>query len=721
MSAPGPLAAADGRLGGLRRDPGMERAGGAGASAQEERRRQLQEYLAAKGKLKRPSTKPYLKDRTNHLNPLVKPLSKPEHVAGSKKDVLANAAKGARKDDERGVTRRAGHDPQQRSSNATQRAAVVPPEQFRKSTKLPPGLIPSTNHSAQPRRLPTSTSCHLNAEGTEEAAKETVTAVVLTGSDLLPGAARSLNKSLQERLVCNKENFPGQAPSDPALSSVLQSDGNGPRNRKVLAHKQTSGAISRTIRGPKDRTNSHQKREELIHDQLGKSLLASKNASQKPSSKTPALQPPLLPAVSRTWLHKKPGAKHESINTARQPVGKPLGTLPAGGFKHHSRAPHLKRSPAKPPASSRPQVTAKPGSPRRSSLRLAGAGQRQRTVVKGEAGRKDVKMVPQGRTAASQVTGPQNQARSAHGSKTQAIESEFKTRREQLKPELPKASGVQAKRVPKTPSAEDRKKQLEQWLASKGKSYKRPPMTLPPKKPVKEKLPFRSDAKEEKEEKPEQFCLDRINSILTDCLKLVEEGVPSEELLEMLSHVPHAEKFAKFWICKAKLLARSGPFDATGLYKEAVCAGAVPLEELREVVLGILKTTERTSEGEKAEQPALWQPATPCPSERQHVGATPCLTGKCPTSLPVSSIKLQVVSIPRRKERPEGQELKFLTPVRRSLRIERAGSRYPEMLKDHDTVVSSLDELLDGEEESQLFFRKNKALPEVAEMEVLAL
>ncbi|XP_068777030.1 cytoskeleton-associated protein 2-like [Struthio camelus] len=702
----------------------MERAGGAGASAQEERRRQLQEYLAAKGKLKCSSTKPYLKDRTNHLNPLLKPLSKPEHVARNRKDGLANVAKAAHKDDKLGVktTRRTGRDPQQRSSNPTQRAAVVHSEQFRKSTKLPLGLIPSTNHSAQPRRrLPTSTSCHLNAEGTEEAVKETVTAVTLTRSDFLPGAPCSLNKSLQERLVCNKENFLGQAPPDPALNSVFEADGNSHKNRRVLAHRQTSGTILRTIQGPKDRTNSRQTREELIQDKFRKSLPGSKNTSQKPSSKTQALQPPQLLTASRTWLHKKTGAKHESINTARQPVGKPLGTLPLGRFKHHSRASQLKRSPVKPPASSRPQGTAKLGPARRSSLRLAGTVQWQRTMVKGEAGRKDAKMVPQGRAAASRVTAPRNQACSTHGSKTQAIESEFKTRRERLKPELPKASGVQAKRVPKTPAAEDRKKQLEQWLASKGKSYKRPPMTLPQKKPVKEKLAFESNVKEEEEEKPEQFCLDRINSILTDCLKLVEEGVPSEELFEMLSHVPHAEKFAKFWICKAKLLARSGPFDATGLYKDAVCAGAVPLEELREVVLDILKTTDRTSEGEKAEQPALWQPATPCPSERQPMVATPCLTGRCLTSLPVSSIKLQVVSIPRRKEWPEGRELKFLTPVRRSLRIERAGSHYPEMLKDHDTVVSSLDEILASEEESQLFFRKNKALPEVAEMEVLAL
>ncbi|KAK1208722.1 CKP2L protein, partial [Pygoscelis papua] len=267
------------------------------------------------------------------------------------------------------------------------------------------------------------------------------------------------------------------------------------------------------------------------------------------------------------------------------------------------------------------------------------------------------------------------------------------------------------------------RKQLEEWLASKGKIYKRPPMMLLQKKPV--KLSWRNA--KEKQEKPEQLSLENINNILTECLKLVEEGVQAEELSAVLSRVPQAEKFAKFWICKAKLLARSGPFDVTGLYKAAVCAGAVPLQELREVVLDILKAADQRSEGnvhvgaswkagaraglgERAEQPAPWEPATPCPSERQHVVATPCLTGRSLTSLPVS-IKLQVTSATRGKELLEGRELKFLTPVRRSLRIERAGSCFPEMLKDHDPVVSSLSEILDAEEETQFFFRKNKALP----------
>ncbi|NXM08572.1 CKP2L protein, partial [Tyrannus savana] len=275
------------------------------------------------------------------------------------------------------------------------------------------------------------------------------------------------------------------------------------------------------------------------------------------------------------------------------------------------------------------------------------------------------------------------------------------------------------------------RKQLEEWLALKGKTYKRPPMTLLQKQAV--KPPCRKVEVKEKQENPEQHCLVKINNILTECLKFVEKGVHAEELSKVLSVVPQAEKFAKFWICQAKLQARSGPFDVMGLYRAAVCAGAQPLQELREVVLDILKAAGHTSEGnlnmgelsgvwhslqlhcpfpllpgEKAEQPIPLEPTTPCPGERQPIASTPGLVGKPLTSLPLS-VKLQVTSASR--EFTEGPELKFLTPVRRSLRVERAGSRYPEMLKDHDPVVSSLSEILDAEEETQFFFRKNKALP----------
>lgn len=59
----------------------------------------------------------------------------------------------------------------------------------------------------------------------------------------------------------------------------------------------------------------------------------------------------------------------------------------------------------------------------------------------------------------------------------------------------------------------------------------------------------------------------------------------------------------------------------------------------------------------------------------------------------------------------EVRDLKLVTPVRRSVRIERAVSHYPELLREHDLVVASLDELLEMEDTECLVFRRNEALP----------
>ncbi|KAG1970463.1 cytoskeleton-associated protein [Pimephales promelas] len=60
------------------------------------------------------------------------------------------------------------------------------------------------------------------------------------------------------------------------------------------------------------------------------------------------------------------------------------------------------------------------------------------------------------------------------------------------------------------------------------------------------------------------------------------------------------------------------------------------------------------------------------------------------------------------------KDLKFLTPVRRSTRIQRKSSRLPGMLNDHDTCVSSLAELvqMDDADASAYIYRKNPALLE---------
>ncbi|XP_032568533.1 cytoskeleton-associated protein 2-like isoform X1 [Chiroxiphia lanceolata] len=682
--------------------------GSPGRGVQEQRRSQLPNCRAAKERLKCPSAKPFLKDRTNDLNPHLEPVSKLKHVDRNKKDVLRNVMKSAQEDGKLSAksAQHTGHASQQKPSNTSQRAVGVHPVQPGKSTKLPA--------SAQARgRLPPPGSGHLNPERTQKSAQDTVTAAALcVGSDHSPpGAPWSLNEELQDGLVCHKENLSPRASALPELNRDFQFDESSLGKKRVLAYEQSSAVMSRPVVGPEDKINNRQAKKDPVPDKFRKILPGSKSVSQKTSVRTQPLQPPTYLPASANLLHKKTGTNQEKTTTVRQPVGKPPGTAPVGVFKHQFRPPPMRSSPTKPLASGRPQGTTN----LKSSLNQDGTIPRPRPMIKGGTDRKDMNVVCPRHTAASRGIDHANQPPSTHCSKTHALEGNLRSRKDRLELELPKAI-VQYGRVPRIPSAADRKKQLEEWLASKGKKYKRPPMTLLQKQAV--KPPCRKVKAKEKQENPEQCCLVKINNILTECLNFVEEGVHAEELSKVLSVVPQAEKFAKFWICQAKLLARSGPFDVMGLYRAAVCAGAQPLQELRDV-LDILKAAGHTSEGEKAEQPIPWEPTTPCPGEREPVASTPGPVGRPLTSLPLS-VKLRVTSASRGREFPKGPELKFLTPVRRSLRVERAGSHYPEMLKDHDPVVSSLSEILDAEEETQFIFQKNKALPEVTRLEGLS-
>lgn len=627
-------------------------------------------------------------------------------VDRNKKDFLGSVMEGAQRDGKPGAnsTQHTGHTAQQKPSNTSQRAAGVHPVQPRNKVKL--------SASAHTRdRLPPSSSGDLNPERMQKSAQETVTvAAPQVGSDHPPpGAPCSLNEGLQDRLVYQKENLNPQASAPLELIKTFQSDAVSLGKKK---DRQSSAVMSRPVPGPKDRVSNRQAKEEPVLDKLRKTLPESKSISQNTSIRTQPLQPSQFLPASANLLHKNTGANQGKTTAVRQPVGKPPGTAPGGSLKPHSQPPPVRFS-TKPSTLGKLQGTSNVKSILDPGVTLPWP----RPTVKEGMDRKDMKAVPPGHTAASQGAGHPNQSRSIHNSKTHVPEDDLRSRRDQLKPELPKASGMQARRIPRTPSAADRKKQLEEWLASKGKKYKRPPMALLQKVAV---MPSCRKVKaKEKQENPEQHCQAKINNILTECLKLVEEGVHAEELSTVLSLVPQAEKFAKFWICQAKLLARSGPFDVLQLYREAVSAGAEPVEELREIALNILKDADKKLEGEEAKEPIPWEPTTPCPGERQPIALTPGLVGRPLISLPLS-VKLLVTSESRGREFPEGPELKFLTPVRRSLRIEQAGNHYPEMLKGHDPVVSSLSEILDAEEDTCFFFRKNKALPEVTELEGLS-
>ncbi|XP_077118800.1 cytoskeleton-associated protein 2-like isoform X2 [Ranitomeya variabilis] len=151
---------------------------------------------------------------------------------------------------------------------------------------------------------------------------------------------------------------------------------------------------------------------------------------------------------------------------------------------------------------------------------------------------------------------------------------------------------------PQTPgmTAEGRKQKLQEWQRSKGKSYKRPPMVLPPKRPptTKKQNPCNRSLWEGIEEEEELLALSqKINQTLSECLQLIEQGIPRDGIRAALDKVPEAKKFAKYWVCEARLLEREGVYDVIDVYKQGVQFGATPIEELREVVFDIMKNTNK--------------------------------------------------------------------------------------------------------------------------------
>ncbi|ELW68065.1 Parafibromin [Tupaia chinensis] len=97
----------------------------------------------------------------------------------------------------------------------------------------------------------------------------------------------------------------------------------------------------------------------------------------------------------------------------------------------------------------------------------------------------------------------------------------------------------------KEPTAEDRRKQLEEWQKSKGKIYKRPPMELKTNKIIeKTNISFWKGTEKEEETKKAQLELFHKMNTLSECLQLAEGGVPSKEIFTMLFSIPEAENFA---------------------------------------------------------------------------------------------------------------------------------------------------------------------------------
>ncbi|KAJ7996734.1 hypothetical protein DPEC_G00240100 [Dallia pectoralis] len=281
-----------------------------------------------------------------------------------------------------------------------------------------------------------------------------------------------------------------------------------------------------------------------------------------------------------------------------------------------------------------------------------------------------------------------------------------------------------------TDTAEERRAKLADWLASKGKILKRPPISasaprskqvLKPEPKIRPEVIQQETiiADPEPVSQPEnspvfsepKTCtltpmimnttLDLIDNSDTDCLPVDPEISMNDvvvnlcEALEAMT-TPSAclneEPQEKSYKCEEKM--ESTPNN--DLDKDSEVGGEAAEQKTRKChfkeVDGDYGLVERTAEVEGASMVKYSVKTTPyLQSVKRTIDGGACGSGS------------------RRKGTIK--DLKFLTPVRRSSRIQRNSCRLPGMLADHDTCVSSLAELVNMDDDANAYiFRRNPAI-----------
>ncbi|NXM23070.1 CKAP2 protein, partial [Ploceus nigricollis] len=134
-------------------------------------------------------------------------------------------------------------------------------------------------------------------------------------------------------------------------------------------------------------------------------------------------------------------------------------------------------------------------------------------------------------------------------------------------------------------SAEERRARLDEWRASRGKVMRRPPIHA-----------FLGPQSKTEEQEFSAADTEKVNKTLSECLQLTEQGHHGDEaraMLEDLIHsIPGVKKLAKYWICCMRLEQAGHLGKLIAVFEEAILAGAMPREELRDTVVDTIKNTE---------------------------------------------------------------------------------------------------------------------------------
>ncbi|XP_014894700.1 cytoskeleton-associated protein 2 [Poecilia latipinna] len=285
-------------------------------------------------------------------------------------------------------------------------------------------------------------------------------------------------------------------------------------------------------------------------------------------------------------------------------------------------------------------------------------------------------------------------------------------------------------------TAEEKRAKLAEWLASKGKTLKRPAMTTkaPPKTKLATKVKVDPKVPENIDLEPSAQCGAEPNpgmqhEIPAPSVETQREGGSAQspipgimnttlDLLDDseadLSEPPGRVDDIVVNLCDA-LEAMAIP-SASSDDADAQCNQAeecrdeeqkdeqTEIKEESEVKQEDVEESEDDSEDDGSDDVMETTPLTSASVIKYSVKTTPYL----------QSVKKTIegeVSASASRRKSNIKDLKFLTPVRRSSRIHHKSSHLPTMLTDHDPCVSSLAELVKLDDDPNAYiYRKNPAL-----------
>ncbi|XP_010336220.3 cytoskeleton-associated protein 2 isoform X1 [Saimiri boliviensis] len=309
-------------------------------------------------------------------------------------------------------------------------------------------------------------------------------------------------------------------------------------------------------------------------------------------------------------------------------------------------------------------------------------------------------------------------------------------------------------------TAEERKAPLSEWKAGKGRVLKRPPnsVVIEHEPEGQKEKPVGSFWTTMAEEDEQRLFTEKVNNTFSECLNLINEGCPKEDILvivnDLIKDIRDARKLVKYWICLVLMEPITSPVEnIIAIYEKAVLAGAQPIEELRHTIVDILtmKSQEKVNLEENTEKAcATKELVTEVSIEDTGVDVDPekvemeskhhrnVLFQDCEkeqdsktkdsthdvktlnTEMRTGSlIKYNVSTTPYLQSMKKVdfetnsafKKLKFITPVRRSQRLQEKSCKLPAMLKDHYPSVFSLEQLTALERETEtLICRPNAAL-----------